>query len=232
MEENKAQMKTKHVIVPFDVKSLEDDEGIFTGYGSVFGNRDAYGDIVTRGAFAQTLQNKDPKSIKLLWQHNADEPIGVYLDMHEDDTGLFVRGQLLINDIVKAKEAYALLKAGAINGLSIGYTYNDSDYTIGQDGNRYLNNINLWEVSVVTFPANQLAQVEGVKQSPTITNIREFESFLRDSGFSNSAAVNIASHGYVKGLQRDADSHKDEELVKNIREILTALKEGAKQYER
>jgi len=122
---------------------------------------DSQRDIILRGAFAQTLSGRTGE-IKLLWQHQQDEPIGVFDRMFEDERGLYVEGRLLL-DVRRAKEAMILLKAGAISGLSIGYS--PVRYCIDADtGIRLLAEVDLWEVSLVTFPANEVAGVTVVKQ--------------------------------------------------------------------
>ena len=143
----------------FSVKEIS-DEGKFEGYASVFNVVDDYDDVVLRGAFEKTIEKKWPK---LLWQHNSAEPVGAFADIKEDDTGLFVTGQLFLG-IQKAREAYELLKGGAISGLSIGYIpvkweYEERD----NDIILLLKEIDLWEISLVTFPANPLANVNNVK---------------------------------------------------------------------
>ena len=202
-----------HLNRPFEVKSI-DEQGLFEGYGNVFGVQDHYRDVVEPGAFSKTLQSWQAKGRlpALLWQHNSDKPIGVYESMREDHYGLHVRGRLLIDDVPLAREAWALLKAGAINGLSIGY----STVLEERDINRvnHIKEIDLWEVSLVTFPANAESTVTHIK------TIREFEKFLRDSGFSRQEAVRIASSGFE--TQRDAAEDEAEEeavqaaLMQNI----------------
>lgn len=139
------------------VKQL-DDTGMFEGYASVFGNEDSYGDVVERGAFSKTISDKQGR-FPILWQHNPDEPIGVSTGMTEDMHGLAVSGHLNL-DTQRGREAYSLLKQGALQGLSIGY----QTITADPDGGvRRLRELKLWEFSVVTFPANELAQVTSVK---------------------------------------------------------------------
>ena len=145
-----------------EIKSV-DESGIFMGYGSVFNFKDFQGDIVLPGAFSKSISKKMPV---MLWQHSSYDPIGIYTEISEDEKGLKLTGRLLINEIAKAREAYALLKAGAIRGLSIGYVplkydrrNDDKGYFEGRD----LKEVDLWEVSLVTFPANPKAVVGNVK---------------------------------------------------------------------
>jgi len=147
-----------------------DDQGVFTGYAGIFAIEDLQNDIIERGAFKRTLDHSGG-SVPILWQHKSDEPIGVGLEAKEDASGLFVRGQLNL-DTQKGKEAYSLLKQGAIKGLSIGYDPVKKEY---KDGKRLLKEIKLYEYSVVTFPAQPLANVldvkeEGLKEGSTETS--------------------------------------------------------------
>jgi len=149
----------------------------------------------------------------MLWQHKHDEPIGVWTEMAEDDHGLLVKGKLLIDDDPLAKRAYAHLKAGSVRGLSIGYSVPKGGGEWDDEAGVYrLKNVKLWETSLVTFPANEAAQVETVKAADFIHDIRECEIFLRDAGFSRSQAKSLLASGF-KGLnvQRDAESETDDE---------------------
>ena len=142
------------------------EDGTVEGYGSVFGVRDNYDDVIAKGAFIQSL--KDHKAAgtmpAMLWQHDADKPIGVWTEMVEDEKGLRIKGQLAM-ETVKGKEAHALLKMGALNGLSIGFMSKEWSYDRETEV-RTLTAIDLWEVSLVTFPANEKARVTNVKASP------------------------------------------------------------------
>lgn len=141
------------------LKSLGSD-GVFAGYASVFNLVDSQRDLILPGAFAETVRGRS-QQIKLLWQHDQREPIGMIDELIEDENGLFIRGRLML-DIARAREAYSLLKEGAISGLSIGYT--PKIYRVDPDsGIRVLSALDLWEVSLVTFPANHAAQVTVVK---------------------------------------------------------------------
>lgn len=198
----------------FDMKSLKKD-GSFAGYGSVFGNTDLYNDVVMPGAFTDTLQAwalKD-RLPPVLWQHSSNSPIGSYTDMSEDSTGLYVEGKLLIKSVQQAAEAYALLEAKAINGLSIGYNIPDDEDAMEYDaahGIMKILKIDLWECSIVTFPANTSASVTELKTifgAGRVPSVREFEHLLRDVGCPKSKAAYLAN-GLGELLRRDADGDK------------------------
>ncbi len=195
---------TKDSGIPLEMKAVGDD-GTIEGYGSIFGNIDSYGEMVMPGAFTPALVAAAQKGIKIkmLWQHDSEQPIGVWDDLAEDKKGLYVKGRLLIGDgteanpgVPRAKEAYALLKAGAMEGLSIGYRTINADPHPTKPGIIQLKALNLKEVSLVTFAANDRARVESVKHILAAGNLpttREFEDFLRDAGgFSKTLAAAIA----------------------------------------
>ena len=165
------------------LKSL-DAKGKFAGYASVFDVVDSQKDIILRGAFAQTLKGR-VSDIKMLWQHQQNQPIGVFEKMFEDTRGLYVEGKLLL-DVAKAKEAYALLKEGAISGLSIGYS--PIKWRIDEKtGVRLLAQVDLWEVSLVTFPANDAAKITVVKQyCPPIQMVALSQALDRAIGALNN----------------------------------------------
>lgn len=189
------------------------DKGEFEGYGSVFGVEDSYGEIVSQGAFAQSLADhrKTGTLPALLWQHDPHKPIGTYTEMREDEKGLYVKGQLAL-DTQLGKEAHALLKCGALNGLSIGFMPVKWEYD-EETQIRTLTEIDLWECSLVTFPANTAARVSGTKAIENISSLtswKDVEEYLRDEGgFSNGAATAIV--GAVKRIrdaERDARGEK------------------------
>ncbi|AJE46400.1 HK97 family phage prohead protease [Celeribacter indicus] len=121
------------------------------GYASLFGRRDSGGDVVLSGAYARSLAAlaREGRSVKMLWQHDPAQPIGIWDEVREDARGLHVRGRILTG-LQKGREAAALIAAGAIDGLSIGYR----TVTARKDakGTRLLSELELWEVSLVTFP--------------------------------------------------------------------------------
>lgn len=214
----------------FEIKAVQED-GFFSGYASVFGNMDSYGDIVEKGAFAETLSNWQAKNKlpPVLWNHKTDEPIGVYTLMREDDRGLYVEGKLLVAEVQRAKEIHALMKAGAVDGMSIGYS--TLDYRMDTENDiRYLTRVKLWENSIVTFPANDLSRIDAVKaalhdgQLPTLP---EFEKFLREAGFSKTQATAIAGHGLRQLLSdsevETAKSTNQTEAMKSISSALSIL---------
>jgi HK97 family phage prohead protease len=139
-----------------ELKSAAD--GAFTGYAARFHAPDLGRDVILPGAFADSLASKGPRGIRMLFQHDPAEPIGVWLELREDARGLFVRGRL-IPEIVRAREVLALMRAGAVDGLSIGFRAVEGR-TNPRTGVRRLAKIDLWEISVVTFPMQPGARVE------------------------------------------------------------------------
>lgn len=185
------------------------DAGEFSGYGSVFGVEDSYQEIVASGAFTESLNELAAKNriVPTLWQHRSDQPIGVYEDIHEDEYGLFVKGRLLIDKVAQAAEAHALLKEGAVSGLSIGYWVRESSYD-EKTNVRTLIKLDLVEVSLVTFPACDDARVEAVKfklAHGELPNIREFEKLLREAGFSKTQAAVVANRGLQHLLRSESE---------------------------
>lgn len=211
--------KLEHRCLNFEVKSVTDD-GVFEGYASVFGVVDYYRDVVAKGAFKASLRDWRSRKMlpPILWQHDSSQPIGPWLDMQEDDVGLLARGQLLIQDVPKAREAHALLKAKAINGLSIGYVTRDDSYD-EKENVRTIKKADLWEASVVTFPANVEATVTAVKSicaGGKLPTLSEFEDFLREAGFSKSQAAAVAGKG-LRPLLRGEPGNQLADLLSAIK---------------
>ena len=135
--------------------------GLFTGYASLFGKRDASGDMMMPGAFASSLKTRGVENIRMLFQHDAAEPVGTWLDIHETDIGLFVQGRLDKN-VQRSRELFSLLETGGLDGLSIGF----KTIAARQDRvnkMRRLISVDLWEISLVTFPMLDGARVSTVK---------------------------------------------------------------------
>lgn len=180
-----------HIAVPhlkairFKTTDIAED-GTFEGYGSIFNTVDTYGDIVLPGCFAESLKRHAEAGTrpKGLWQHDPALPIITWLELAEDRTGLRCKGKLLL-EVEKAREAYALMKAGEIDGLSIGYETVEEEFIApsevkallgfeadgqpGYDGRyRLLKSCDLWEISAVTFPACKPSKIDAVKHAPPI----------------------------------------------------------------
>ena len=153
--------------------------GKFCGYASIFNVEDSYNDVVLPKAFSKTLQTKS--NIKLLWQHQADKPIGYFNIIKEDNIGLYVEGQILL-DLKQGKEAYDLIKSKSVSGLSIGYKVKDFEY---ENNTRLLKEIDLFEISVVTFPANEFSNITFCKSKELVAVILEkidmLEKFLNNN---------------------------------------------------
>lgn len=204
-----------------DLKEVS-DSGEFEGYASKFGDRDQGGDTVMKGAFKNSLRTRSAKGVKMLWQHDPSNPIGIWEEIKEDQNGLYVRGKLLVS-VQKAKETYELMKAGIIDGLSIGYR---TIKALRDDatGFRQLKEVDLWEISLVTFPMLQSATVTSVKGD---WNKREIERVLRDAGMPNAMAVKLIAGGWnaanTSGGQGDPDDGLSDlaEQVRRMNETLT-----------
>ncbi|MEM6729815.1 MAG: HK97 family phage prohead protease [Pseudomonadota bacterium] len=150
------------------------------GYASLFGITDTGGDLVEKGAYGASLKalKKAGQSVKMLWQHRPEEPIGVWDEVRETEKGLFVKGRLL-PDVARAQEAAALLRAGAIDGLSIGYRTLKAKKN--DKGERLLCELELWEVSLVTFPMLPEARVGSKGQEPWDAMLREIAGAFDDA---------------------------------------------------
>ena len=215
----------KYLDRPIEIKAVQSD-GLFSGYASVFGELDSYRDIVRPGAFQKSLDTFASKgrSVPILWQHMASDPIGVYTKMQEDGRGLHVEGQLNM-DVQKGREAYSLLKQGALSGISIGYSTVKETYD-PKSGVRDLLELRLYEGSLVTFPACDSARVSDVKSILALGNmptLPEFEDFLREAGFSKSQAKAIANNGLSKLIRREVGSEEAEAVSRALAILKSSL---------
>ncbi len=150
------------------------------GYASYFGEVDRGGDIVAKGAYGGSLAALAAKGgqVKMLWQHDPAQPIGVWDEVREDARGLFVKGRILA-DVEKGREAAALIAAGAIDGLSIGYRTVKA--TKDDKGRRLLTELELWEVSLVTFPMLPSARVGSKGTRPDDADLRDLARVFDDA---------------------------------------------------
>lgn len=195
----------KRFEAPCEYKAdLLDVDGTFTGYGSVFDVVDFDKDMVAPGSFKRTLAEwKRKKTLPpVVWQHDFRNPVGPHLDMNEDAKGLSLKGLLLVDDVQKAREARALMKHKAVNGLSIGFITRKSKSGKDKEGLpvRVITDVDLLEVSIVTMAANPQARVLDVKgQQFNIEHIerlqtpKDFEELLREAGFSRTAATTFVA---------------------------------------
>lgn len=171
---------TEHIEVTSEIKAedVEKEDGTFIGYGSIFNNTDLGNDVVEKGAFTKSLGKSGPRGVKMLFQHKTDMPIGVFESIEEDSRGLKVKGRLALKTQA-GREAYELLKMGAIDGLSIGFRVKPEGQKYDAKAKkRYIKEVELMEISLVTFPMNPRARVRSVKGDEL--SIREWENGLRD----------------------------------------------------
>lgn len=202
-----------------EVKLANDDDGVGTlvGYGAFFNNVDSYGDVIAPGAFKNTLKEwkKRGKFPKMLLQHGGmgigvDDmlPVGQWTHMEENSRGLKVEGRLFAMNTERGQYIYEGLKSGELDGLSIGFETIGVKYGDGpNEPDRLLTEIKLWEVSIVTFPANDKARTTGVKMTPD--ELRALEAVLRDEGLSRTDAVRAVS-GFKKWCQSDSGAPESE----------------------
>lgn len=162
--------------------------GRICGYASLFGTVDQGGDVVQRGAYAGSLAKRGAAGVKMLWQHDPHAPVGVWEVVREDAKGLWVEGHLL-PEVAKGREAAALIAAGAVDGLSIGYRVTRA--TRDTKGRRLLHEVELWEVSLVTFPMQLEARLAG-KSSDIIA---ELQGLRRDIAQARHAFGSSSSEG-------------------------------------
>lgn len=208
-------MQYKTLNRPFEVKEVS-EAGRFSGYGSVFNNVDLHKDIILPGAFSKSLDRHRSKGTlpAMLWQHSMRDVVGIYDAMEEDAHGLKLSGELFINDsIPEADKAYTLMRRKAVTGMSIGFNVPKGGEEYNKDSDVWeIKEVDLVEVSIVTWPANPEAQISTVKSA--IENPREFERLLRDAGLSALQAKRLMSGGYeALNQKRDADDQGELEAI-------------------
>jgi len=220
------EVEKESIEIKSSIKAYHDDDedknyGTFEGYGSVFGNKDLGNDVIEAGAFAKSLKRRKPQNVKLLYQHKSDMPIGVFDEIKEDEHGLVVKGRLALKTQAGA-EAYELLKMGALDGLSIGFRVNPKEVSYDKRGNkRIIKEVDLMEVSLVTFPMNPQATVRSVKGEEI--SIREWENGMRDAFSLSRSEAKMAAKAVTDAFgQREVDSNV--ELVDAIKNLTLTLK--------
>lgn len=177
----------------FNFKGAETG-GTFSGYASVFGEVDDGGDVIEAGAFSKSLPARTPK---LLFQHDSSELIGKWLEVKEDDKGLFVKGQIF-ETIQRGREVLSLVRNGVLDGLSIGYKTVKAAADNARNVRRLIE-VELFEISLVTFPMLDAARIDQVKN----WDIRTVERVLCDAGLSRRKAKTVASSGWKAAFDSD-----------------------------
>lgn len=233
-------MNTHRLQVGLEVKfAAGAPEGAFTGYGAVFGNTDAYGDVLQKGAFRETLRDWEGKGKypPMLLQHGggffgggADDllPVGKWTAMEENSKGLKVEGQLFALATERGQYLHEGMKAGALDGISIGYIAKKfTNGTKPDEPRRRLEAVELVEVSIVTFPANDKSRVSAVKSLLDALNPRELERELKQFLSGNDAVKAVAV--LKKHLQREAEGRpptgsRDEEAAVELLRTLQQLR--------
>lgn len=215
-------MDTKTIELNFELKA-SNGEGGFEGYASAM-TLDRGGDIVDMGAFDRSLARHKARNTKpkMLWNHDPNKVVGVWDEFSQDDKGLYVKGRC-IKSTTLGKDCHELLLAGAIDSMSIGYMTREAEYEEGGEVRR-LKEVDLWEVSLVTFPMNEDARVTAVKR---IESVREVERILRDEGVPGNFAKLIAAHGFDEAKARiEGRREGDDDPIsqEGLADLLNAIK--------
>jgi len=221
-------MTLQHKTLALEVKETTGDGG-FEGYASTM-DLDRGGDVVEMGAFERSLAQHKAKGTKpkMLWNHNPDKVVGVWDEFRQDEKGLYVKGRC-VKETTLGRDTYELMRAGAIDSMSIGYMTREAEFDADQSGTRRLKEVDLWEVSLVTFPMNEEARVTAVKR---VESVRDVERLLREGGVPNEFAKLVALHGYEEAKARidgrreaDGDDVVNRDGLARLMETLQARKD-------
>jgi len=200
----------------FKLEKADDEQLTFSGYASVFGNKDSYGDIVEKGAFTKTI-GENKSRIKVLWQHNVYEPIGIPISISENEKGLFTETKISKTDF--GMKAYQLIKDGVITEMSIGYDPIKEEYNKDTKINS-IKELKLWEYSVVTFGANDLAQITGKSDILHMSNYYGIDEKTLADIIINSLK------GLIEPLKDTQESKESNKEIKSFEDtLLTQLKQ-------
>lgn len=214
-------LETKFATLEIKAEGEDDDYLRVSGYGSVFGNVDGGADMVMPGAFKECIASG--RKPKMLWQHDPSQPIGAWDSMSEDERGLRMEGRIS-KKAAKGSEVAALVKMGAVDGLSIGYR--TQEYEVDADeGVRKLTKLDLWETSVVTFPMNEMAGIYAMKAKDMTE--RDLERVFKNMGHSNRMAKAMAGGAWKAraDVLRDADKPDPEQVQRDVDELKALLNE-------
>ncbi|MBN1086548.1 HK97 family phage prohead protease [Erwinia aphidicola] len=197
-------------------------QGIFEGYASVFNNTDSDGDIILPGAFKNALANQTRK-VAMFFNHRTwDLPVGKWDALEEDSKGLLVRGQLTPGHS-GAADLKAAMQHGTVEGMSVGFSVSKDDYSMGTSGRIFKNVAALREISVCTFPANELAGVSAMKSAEGIETIRDIEGWLRDSvGLSKSQAVGMIAR-FKSAIRSESEGDRNEDQISALLESIKSF---------
>lgn len=228
-KDDDSEINKMDFLTEFKLLNEDDDTvGLVEGYGSVFNLMDRGGDIMLPGAFKKSLAEwrKKKMPVPMLWQHDPNVPIGVWDKIEEDEKGLKVQGSLIM-EVPKAVEVRALMKRKAVSGLSIGYRTKASDID-RQTGVRKLKEVELWEISPVTFPMMPEAQISGVKNS-NFFDARGWEKSFREGGLSRSDALLATSIARKLFLREEGPSeppHREDatEVLLTLRRLRESVR--------
>ena len=208
----------------------EGEAGVFKGYASKFNGNDSYGDTILPGAYAEAIQSV--QKLPIFLNHATDEvPIGVYSLIKEDEKGLYVEGALTLG-IQKARDVLEAIKAGSLNGLSVGIFLKKNDYELKDPDDIWSGRVirkvsGLREISVCTYPADDRARIHAVKTEPGAKTVRDLEEMLRDAGFSKSDAMAFISNAKAIILdekrRRDSETEVEKTLVAKILKVSQSL---------
>ena len=206
----------------FTITKSLDESGEFEGYASLFSVEDHHGDTVEKGAFKAGLQKlvKEKRKIKMLFNHDTRQPIGVFKDADEDDKGLYVRGKLTLG-VQKADETRLLMLDGAVDAMSIG-GYVRKELWDNKTFKRELQEIELREISPVVFPALDQARIVSVKSLTDEATIGDAEMILRDAGFSRTDAKRFIS--FVKSGTPQRDVGQIAGTLNNLQSVINSMK--------
>lgn len=205
-------LKQKFYTAPIELKELDEKTGEFEGYASVYNVEDSDGDIILPGAFADAVSKMGSgKRPKMLWQHNPSQLIGKWLEMREDGNGLYVRG-MTIPEVDKGREARALMKAGELDAMSVGFNVLEEEPNRNSKWGSLIQLADLWEISLVTWGANPLAKIQSAKH---------IERVLRDAGYSRKESTAIASGGFKAAFDQ---SESDESVTNALNNLVKTIK--------
>lgn len=207
------------------VKSLDAMTGEFVGIAWAYGT-DRTGDRIIKGAFNATIERLKTagNALPLLWNHDQAQPIGSLYELEDTDAGLMVHGRLELS-LSKAKEAYELLKQRVLS-LSIGFMFDDQHAKIAADGVREFSEVDLFETSLVTVPANSGSTITTVKSFADVETQKQYEQLIRQAlGLSRSEAKKLSSLSYAAMTQRDVGA-SDESLDADA--VIKALSSATK----